>query len=156
DEDGGFSDFTTTALVRNLAPTAVLSNSGPIFAGDSAFVFFTGASDPSADAARAGFHFAYDFNNDGVFDLGDGTYAGSVADAQVSGPPELFLGRTAPVTVRGRIIDRDGGFPDYTTTIAVRPVTVSPKAPDVPPAPPLPQGGTYGPLGEATSGPAKV
>src|SRR5262249_57637266 len=56
DQDGGFTDYTTTVTVRDVAPTATLSNDGPIAAGGSATVFFAGQSDPSpaAPAARRG------------------------------------------------------------------------------------------------------
>jgi PKD repeat protein len=119
DDDGGSDTETFQVLVENVAPTATLSNNGPISAGSSAEVFFNGPFDPGTLDTAAGFHYAYDFDNDGTFDVGDGTYAGSVTnDTQTV--PAAFLGDGTTHTVRARILDKDGGFSDYTTQIEFR------------------------------------
>src|SRR5690606_27889744 len=81
DDDGGMDMETFTVTVENVAPTAVLSNDGPVDEGSSATVSFSDEFDPSPIDAAAGFRYAYDFDNDGVFDVGDGTYGGSVTAA---------------------------------------------------------------------------
>src|SRR5204862_209972 len=43
DQNGGFSDYTTTLTVNNVAPTATFANSGAINQGASATVSFTSA-----------------------------------------------------------------------------------------------------------------
>jgi len=96
--------------VANAAPTANFAADG------TSTVRFTGATDPSASDAAAGFRYSYDFNNDGDFADADLGEADGVAD------PSRPLPFTAPgaYTVRGRIIDKDGGFTDYTTRVLIR------------------------------------
>src|SRR5262249_29776436 len=85
DEDGGGSTvYQLDVPGRHVAPTATLTASGPVPEGTTATVTFGGQLDPSPVDTAAGFHYSYDFDNDGTFDLGDGTsYAGSVASASV-------------------------------------------------------------------------
>ena len=64
------TSWATSAERRSLSPTRSSS---------TATVSFSGAADVSPADTAAGFRYAYDFNDDGTFDLGDGTYAGSVA-----------------------------------------------------------------------------
>ena len=66
-------------------------------------------------------HYAYDFDNDGVFEVGDGTYAGSSANASETVPAGFLAGGPGAYTVRGRILDKDDGYTDYTTEITVQP-----------------------------------
>src|SRR2546429_7649231 len=77
-------------------------------------VSFTNQLDPSNADTAAGFHYAYDCNNG---DLSGATYAntaGSSASTTCSyddGPSDH--------TVKARIIDKDGGFSQYTTPVHV-------------------------------------
>src|SRR6185295_8570806 len=81
DKDGGFRDFTQNLTVNNNNnPTAVLINSGNVNEGATgATVTFSIINDVLADLASM--RFAYDLNNDGIFDIGDGTYAGSAGNS---------------------------------------------------------------------------
>jgi hypothetical protein len=117
-----FSDYFTDVTVKVVDPTAVLANDGPVDVGSSDRVFFSRAFSPSHGATAAGFHFAFDFGNDGDFDVGDGSYAGSPSSLAVVVPSVDLKQGGGTFTVRGRILDRDGGFTDYTTTITIRPV----------------------------------
>ncbi|RIK69653.1 MAG: hypothetical protein DCC67_21130, partial [Planctomycetota bacterium] len=119
DEDGGLAQTTFTLDVANVNPSATLSAGGPVDEGSSATVSFSGQSDPSAADAAAGFRYALDFGNDGIWDVGDGTYAGSASVAAQSVPATYLADGGASVAVKGRIIDKDGGWQDYTTTIDV-------------------------------------
>jgi hypothetical protein len=119
DSAGASVTAVAGVFVTNVAPTAVLGNGGPVGEGGTATVTFTNVADTSEADTTAGFHYAYDFNTDGTFDLGDGTYAGSGTAATVPVPPQFLDGRTGGTTIRGRIIDRDGGFNDYTTVLVV-------------------------------------
>src|SRR5439155_22748995 len=47
DQDGGLTQYTTTVLVNNVAPTGTLGNNGPAGEGTSATVSFSAVSDPS-------------------------------------------------------------------------------------------------------------
>jgi Zn-dependent metalloprotease len=119
DQDGGFTNYQTTAAVTNVTPSAALQ-SGDVVEGVPATVSFTGVSHPSEAATAAGFRFAYDFDNDGIFDLGDGTYGGSVAAASASMPANLSAD-SGPRTVRARVIEVSGLFTDLTTTFTILP-----------------------------------
>jgi hypothetical protein len=99
-----------------VAPTATLSNSGPVTAGSPVVVSFRNPFDPSSADTAAGFRYSYDFNNTGTFDLTD------VPDASAS----FTYTVAGPHVVRGRIKDKDGGFTDYTTTVIVNPATPQP------------------------------
>ena len=125
DEDGVHAEagvpnpFTVT--VNNVDPTATFFNTGSVNEGTSGTVGFTAQLDPSSADTTAGFHYAYDFDNDGTFDLGDGTFAGSGA-ASAASVPASYLADGQPGasrTVRGRIIDKDNGYSDFTTTIGI-------------------------------------
>ena len=80
---------------------------------------FSSQSDPSSADTTAGFHYAYDFDNDGTFDVGNGTYAGGVTAASVTVPAAYLSNGPSSRVVKARVIDKDGGFTDYTTTITV-------------------------------------
>src|SRR5262249_26737165 len=118
----GSTASTSAPLVVNVSnanPTATLSNSGPVKEGSTATVTFTNQADVSPADVAAGFHYAYDFDNDGTFDVGNGTYAGSVIDKTETVPASFLDDGPGTRTVRARIIDKDGGFTDYTTAITI-------------------------------------
>jgi hypothetical protein len=119
DKDGGFTEYTTTITVTNAVPTATLTNGGPVPEGSAGSVSFSNQSDPSPVDSAAGFRYAYDFDDDGTFEIGDGTYADSVGAASVTVPASYLADGAGSLTVRARVIDKDGGFTDYTTVIAI-------------------------------------
>ena len=116
---GDASSIPFLLTVENLAPSASLSNNGPISEGNPGTVSFSDQFDPSAADTTAGFRYAYDLDNDGVFDIGDGTYAGSTVDAATAVPASFLADGPAAHTVLARILDKDGGFTDYTTEITI-------------------------------------
>jgi PKD repeat protein len=119
DDFGDSATETFMVTVGNVAPTGTLHSSGPVNEGSTASVSLLFTIDPSSVDTAAGFRYAYDFNNDGIFDVGDGTYAGSPAVSKQAVPASLLEdGPTAPI-VRARIIDKDGGYTDYFTEIEV-------------------------------------
>jgi PKD repeat protein len=68
---------------------------------------------------RAGFRYSYDYNNDGVWDFGDGqTYAGSVL-SNSGRVPARYLADNGSYPVRARVFDQDSGFTEYTTQVIV-------------------------------------
>ena len=116
DNDAGAKrHFTVT--VDNVAPTATLGNNGPM--GE-------GAPAPSASAARP---------TRPAWTGGRIRYAFGCATATSPAPPSgrqrastsCTFGDNGTYTVKGRIIDKDGGFTQYTTN-----VTVNNVAPSVP------------------------
>ena len=117
----------TTLVITNVAPTATFANNGPVTIGNTADVTFSAQSDPSSADTTAGFRYAYDFDNDGDFEVGDGTYAGGATSASAT-IPTTILNAAGPFTVAARIIDKDGGFTPHTTTITVQSPNVAPTA----------------------------
>ncbi len=122
DQDGAVAVSSTTVTATNAAPIASLSNSGPIPEGSSATINFSNQSDASPADLAAGLHYAYDFNGDGVWDLGDGSYAGSVGESQPA-VPASYLSHWGSLDAIARVLDKDGGFNDYHTTLAINNVT---------------------------------
>lgn len=120
-DNSGLTHLRTAAVtVNNVNPTGVLSLTAPspFYLGNTATVGFTNQADPAPGDFAAGFHYAFDLDNNGTFEVGNGTYGGSPAVSSVSLTPAA----TGSVTVRGRIIDDDGGFADRTLTFTVNPV----------------------------------
>lgn len=97
----------------NVAPTGSLGNSGPVGEGSPVTVSFTGQLDPSSADTTAGFHYAFDCD-DG--DLSAATYATSGTGASTTC---TFPDGPASEVVRARIIDKDDGYTEYTTTVTV-------------------------------------
>jgi parallel beta-helix repeat protein len=108
-----------TVTVDNVAPTATFGNLGSADEGSGGFVIFSGPSDASAADESAGFRYSYDFNNDGVFEIGNGTYAFGTTSNSATVPAAFLADGPGTRTIRGRISDRDGGFTDYLTTITI-------------------------------------
>jgi subtilisin family serine protease len=134
DKDGGFRQLTTDIIVGNLAPTATLGNNGPFNEGASgAIVAFANQNDISVADVAAGFRYAYDFNNDGFFEVGSGAYAGSSASATANIPASFLADGPGFATIRARIIDKDDGFLDLTTNIVLNNIapTTTPPASNV-------------------------
>ncbi|HEX6962661.1 MAG TPA: right-handed parallel beta-helix repeat-containing protein [Lacipirellula sp.] len=131
DDDGTWNAVESlNILVHNIDPTA----DGGFFAFDAAVdegstttVFFVGPfTDPGNPDGP--FHFAYDFNGNGVFgeagELGDGTYAGSSTSSSAVVPAQFLADDDdSPRTVRARIIDNDGGFTEYSVDIGINNVS---------------------------------
>jgi outer membrane protein assembly factor BamB len=113
DISGGFSDYQTTIVINNVAPTALLFSSGPVKENSFGTLRFSSTFDPSAADTEAGFRYSYDLNNDG--DYGDNGEARNVSAStwRYTFPDD------GTYTVAARITDRDGGSRVYTTTVIV-------------------------------------
>ena len=126
DDDGTWlSAGTLNINVHNVDPTATnfQAFNTTVDEGDTTTVFF---SMPYTDPGTLDgpFHFAYDFNGNGVYgeagELGDGTYAGSGASDSAIVPASFLADDDdSPRTVKARIIDKDGGFTEYMTVITI-------------------------------------
>ncbi len=119
DSDGATATYTFNLVVTNLNPTATLASGGAINEGSNGTVSFSNPADASAPDASAVFHYAYDFDNDGTFESGDGTYSGSGTSATATVPASFLAEGPGSRVVKGRILDKDGGFTDYTTSITI-------------------------------------
>ncbi|MCA9926799.1 MAG: Ig-like domain repeat protein, partial [Anaerolineales bacterium] len=119
---GNTTSISFPLVVDNVPPSATFANNGPVNEGSSATVTFSNAFDPSTARGGdtySGFHYAYDFDNDGVFEVGDGTYAGSSSVDSATVPTDFLVEGPDTHIVSGRIIDKDDGFTDYTTDITI-------------------------------------
>ncbi len=114
DKDSGFSEYSATVAVREVAPTATFAGPASILEGTSATFAFTDQRDPSGADLAAGLRYAYSCEGGS---LAASTYAAASPYATVSC---LFDDGPASKTVRARIIDRDGAFTEYTASIQVR------------------------------------
>ena len=125
DEDGTWNAVTSLAIqVHNVNPTAgnFFSFDASVNEGSTTTVFFVG---PFADPGNpdAPFHFAYDFNGNGVYgeagESGDGTYTGSGTSTSEIVPASFLADGPGSRTVNARIIDNDGGFTQYSVVIGI-------------------------------------
>jgi uncharacterized delta-60 repeat protein len=122
DDHGGVGTGRLVVTIVNAPPSAVLHQTGIFYAGLPGTVGFAADSDligdpiadpwdPSAADRAAGLHFA--FAADGQ-SLDGATYAGSSPDP--TGSLTLDAGEH---TIRGRVIDQDGSFTEYTISVRV-------------------------------------
>ncbi|HTX91270.1 MAG TPA: lamin tail domain-containing protein [Anaerolineales bacterium] len=113
-DSGGLTTVaSTTVTVNNLPPTASLGNNGPVAEGGLVTITFTGPADPSAVDLAAGLHYAVSC---------DGSSLSAVTYATSNTSPStgcLFDDGPATQTVRGRVIDKDDGYTEYTTVVTV-------------------------------------
>ncbi len=123
DSLGASGQTTFTLNVNNVAPTATFSRSAATANENTVTppsVSFTGQVDPGTTDVSTGLKYSYDYNNDGTWDDGDGTYAGSLTAATKTIPANYFASPApASLTVKGRILDKDGGLTDYTVSITI-------------------------------------
>ena len=105
DKDGGFNEYTKSITVNNVAPTATFNAPASANQGDNFTVSLGSISDPSsADSLTY------------AFDCGDGTGYGSTS----STPSQTCSALDKPtMTVRGRVMDDDGGSNEYTANVSV-------------------------------------
>lgn len=114
------AEEVASLLIRSVAPTVKLTAPANVPQGVRPTVTAVVTGDPSAADLTAGFKYSYDFNDDGVWDSGDGsTYAGSVAASTLK-VPALYLPNAGPLAVRVRVFDKDGGYTDKVATIEVK------------------------------------
>ncbi|MGH3088601.1 MAG: hypothetical protein ACRDSJ_14955, partial [Rubrobacteraceae bacterium] len=107
DKDGGFTEYMKNITVNNVAPTATLAVPSTVNQGDNFTVSLTNVFDPSS-ADRQSLTYA--------FDCGDGSGYGAVS-SQAS---RSCLALDKPtMTIKGKVMDKDGGMNEYTRDIAV-------------------------------------
>ena len=111
DEDAMTDTASSSITVRNVAPSATLTQLPPtlVFQGLSASFQFSAVNDPSAADVAAGFSFSADCTSDGVIDVAPSSSTVVTCTYPAGG---VF-------TVGGRITDKDGGAGSATTTVTV-------------------------------------
>jgi hypothetical protein len=113
DKDGGYSEYTTDVVVKNVAPTATLANTGPIDEGASATISFSSQSDPSSADTAAGFRYSYACNGQ------ESSLAATYAAADMGPSAFCSFDDNGTYPVKARIFDKDDGYRDYTTNVVV-------------------------------------
>jgi extracellular elastinolytic metalloproteinase len=111
DQNDGYTEYFTDVLINNVDPTATLSGPAAVDVGSPLVVSLTGQTDPSTADTLAGFTYAFDLNGDGDFDDAGEANTGPTVTIQTKTP--------GPLTVRARIMDKDGGFSIITRTFDV-------------------------------------
>ncbi len=114
DSAGDYSDYTTSITIKDVAPTATLSNNGPVYVSSPVTVSFSNPSDPSNADTTAGFHYS--------FALDPADLATSYTTAGTSTSAIFTFKQSGTDTVYGAIYDQNNGFTDYTTTVTVNPL----------------------------------
>lgn len=115
DSDGATGNTDNLNVeVQNVAPTATINGPDSVDEGGTVTVSFTNQNDVQADR-NAGLRYAFSCNGttlDGTTYANAGTASSTTC---VAGDGGLRKGKT----VRARIIDKDGGFTEYTKNIVV-------------------------------------
>ena len=118
DNHGGKSSSSLPIDVQNVDPNTGV-RATPF--GNLVTVTATNPTDASSIDARS-LRYSYDYDNDVSFDVGDGTYAGSVNSVSTSFVPKhmvLDSDGSATARVRVRVTDKDGSFSDSATTVRI-------------------------------------
>ncbi len=89
----------------------MLANNGPVNEGSPVTLTFSNQFDPSSVDTADGFHYDYASTESAL--------TSSYASASTSASGQLTLNTFGPHTVWGRILDKDGGYTDYSTTVSV-------------------------------------
>ncbi len=71
--------------VNNVAPTATVSNNGPVLVGANVTISFAGQTDPSPTDTTAGFKYSFDFDNNGTWEVTDSTTSSATTSFNTSG-----------------------------------------------------------------------
>src|SRR5439155_12743037 len=123
DKDGDFTEYTASVTINNVAPTATLSNNGPIVEGGSATVSFSSPSDPSSADTAAGFRYSFACNGNAA------SLATAYLGAGTSTSTSCSFADNGTFTVLGRIFDKDNGSNTFSTSVVVtnaNPVVTAP------------------------------
>ncbi len=110
DSAGRSNTATAGVNVVDVPPTAVFGVVPPPTANDPTVVQFSSATDVSPADVAAGFHYSFDFNNDGVFEITSST-------SPQAAVPSNYLVQPGTHVVSAEVIDKDGLFKSYSVTI---------------------------------------
>ena len=126
DGHGSTASTSFTLVVNNLAPTATPAADQSIHEGETVIASLTSPHDASSVDTTAGFRYS--------FALSSGGLATSYAAAQLASSAPFTFPDNGSYTIHSRIFDKDGGFTDYQTAVAVANVAPSQLTAGVSPA----------------------
>ncbi|MBI3467068.1 MAG: cadherin-like domain-containing protein [Planctomycetes bacterium] len=118
DGNDGMDSDSIDVTVANVAPTAALANDSPKPAGIAVNITFSGQFDPSTADTAAGLRYSYDCGG-GTLGGGGAVLTTLYASSNSSSAVTCTYATAGTYTVTGRIIDKDGGYNTYTTTVFV-------------------------------------
>jgi Ca2+-binding RTX toxin-like protein len=104
-------DTSATINLHNTAPTASMSNNGPVLEGSPVNASFVNPTDPSAADLAAGLHYS--------FALSTADLAGSYTAATDGISKAFTFADNGTYTIFGRVVDQDNDFSDYSTIVTV-------------------------------------
>ncbi len=110
DKDGGVADYSTTVIVNNVAPSAVINTPPAIDEGGNATILLSNTYDPSS-VDMLGLRYAFALSSSGM--------AASYADAGTANSASFGFTDNGTYAVYARIYDKDGGVADYSTSVIV-------------------------------------
>eukprot|EP00457_Paulinella_chromatophora_P000197 gb/GEZN01000197.1/.p1 GENE.gb/GEZN01000197.1/~~gb/GEZN01000197.1/.p1 ORF type:complete len:1504 (-),score=136.48 gb/GEZN01000197.1/:450-4961(-) len=110
DEDGVFSHDFENIVVSNVVPTATFSNDGPVKEGSPVNFMFSAPADPSKADINAGLRYAFDCSGQG---------GASYSAPSVSSMISCTFPDNGTYFVKGKVIDKDNGFSEYTSSVTV-------------------------------------
>jgi hypothetical protein len=107
----------STVTVQNQPPGLTVTAPSTAVEGVPAIIKVS-ATGTAAEVA-AGFHYSFDFDGDGIWDVGDGTtYEGSIVKSQIKVPADI-ANDSGELNVKVRVFDKDGAYTDKVVKIAV-------------------------------------
>jgi hypothetical protein len=107
DKDGGFTEYSASIAVSNIAPSATFQAPASAIKGRSIGLRLADPLDAPGD--MAGLQYA--------FDCGDGAGYGAFGASNSASCPAGSLG---PRTVKGKLRDKDGALREYSAVVTVR------------------------------------
>jgi PKD repeat protein len=108
DKDGGFTEYTASVTINNVAPTATFNAPSSVAEGSPIALSLTGAFDPSSADVVAGLEYA--------FDCGDGAGYNAFSATTMR---SCVTSDNGSRTVKGKIKDKDNGVTEYTASVTI-------------------------------------
>ncbi|MDF1504436.1 putative Ig domain-containing protein [Roseisolibacter sp. H3M3-2] len=106
DKDGGLTEYPATVTVTNVAPTATFNAPAAVNEGAAIVLSLTSPQDVPADLPGLTYS----------FDCGNGIGYAAAGGASTASCPTTDNGSR---TVKGKVIDKDGGVTEYTATVTI-------------------------------------
>jgi predicted extracellular nuclease len=104
DKDGGVTEYTATVTINNIAPTATFNAPASVNEGSDIVLSLTNPVDVPADLGSLQY----------AFDCGNGY--GAFSASNTASCPTVDNGTQ---NVGGKVMDKDGGYTEYTTVVTV-------------------------------------
>ena len=121
DGNGGIDTTTFALTVNNMAPTATLNALSSVVYGDSLNVGLVSPFDSSSVDIEAGLRYAFAYSTTNSSPLTGATYGSSTTTASAI----FSYAHVGTYYIFARIIDKDGGFSEYSQQVTITPATLT-------------------------------